>query len=326
MIYHDNAEKKKLQPQIFHIIIRLSYFNGDRMNLNQLKYFVAVAEHRSFTKAANQYYLSQTAITQQVRALEDTLGVRLLDRGSRPVSLTPAGRVFFKESKAILLRMETAVSRAKDASTGLVGALRIGYTKGYERSALSDRLRTFHRDHPNILLTCRRCDADTLAAGLLNQEFDVIFTWDSTNLRQNSAVETRLVERARLVAALYGGHPFSQRTALRREDLKNETILYMTPSSAGDSFGDAYFMQLYQKAGYQPNILLDSNDAESILMMVAAEEGVSILPAYCTAKLTNADNLVFLPLLGDEEVEEILAVWRRDDPSPALGQFIHQAL
>lgn len=296
------------------------------MNLNQLKYFVAVAEHRSFTKAATQYYLSQTAVTQQVRALEDSLGVRLLDRGSRPVALTPAGRVFLKEAKAILVRMETAVSRTRDASTGLVGALRIGYTKGYERSALSDRLRSFHRDHPNILLTCYRCDTDVLAAGLLNREFDVIFTWDSTNLRQDSAVETRLVERSRLVAALYGGHPFSQRTALRREELKNETILYMTPSSTGESFGDAYFMQLYQKAGYQPSILLRSNDAESILMMVAAEEGVSILPDYCTAKLTNAENLVFVPLLGEDEVEEILAAWRRDDDSPALRQFIRQAL
>lgn len=296
------------------------------MNINQLKYFVAVAEQRSFTKAATQYYLSQTAVTQQVRALEETLGVQLLDRNSRPVSLTPAGAVFLKEAKAILVRMDTAVSRAKDASTGVVGTVRIGYTKGYERSALSDKLRLFHRDHPNILLTCYRCDTDELAAGLLNQEYDVIFTWDSTNIRQEPQVEHRLVEHARLAVALYSSHPFAQRTALRREELKNETILFMTPSATGASFGDAHFMALYQRAGYQPNILLRSNDVESILMMVAAEEGISILPAYCTDKLTNADNLTFLPLLGDEETEEILAVWRKDDPSPALRRFIEEAI
>lgn len=296
------------------------------MNINQLKYFVAVAEQRSFTKAATQYYLSQTAVTQQVRALEETLGVQLLDRNSRPVSLTPAGAVFLKEAKAILVRMDTAVSRAKDASTGVVGTVRIGYTKGYERSALSDKLRLFHRDHPNILLTCYRCDTDELAAGLLNQEYDVIFTWDSTNIRQEPQVEHRLVEHARLAVALYSSHPFAQRTALRREELKNETILFMTPSATGASFGDAHFMALYQRAGYQPNILLRSNDVESILMMVAAEEGISILPAYCTDKLTNADNLTFLPLLGDEETEEILAVWRKNDPSPALRRFIEEAI
>ncbi len=294
------------------------------MNINQLRYFVAVAEHRSFTKAANQYYLSQTAVTQQVRALEDTLGVRLLDRNSRPVSLTPAGTVFLKEAKAILERMNSAVSRTRDASTGLVGSLRIGYTKGYERSNLSDRLREFHRDYPNILLTCFRCDTDMLAAGLLNGEYDVIFTWDSTNIRQDSQVETRLIEQARLVVALYGSHPFARRTALRRSELKNETIIFMSPSSTGASFGDDHFMQLYQQAGYHPSILLRSNDVESILMMVAAEEGISILPAYCTDKLINADNLLFVPLLGDEETEDILAAWRKDTDSQPLRHFLER--
>ncbi|MDY3282296.1 LysR family transcriptional regulator [Dysosmobacter sp.] len=292
------------------------------MNINQLKYFVAVAEQRSFTRAATQYYISQTAITQQVRALEESLGVRLLDRNSRPVSLTPAGTVFLKEAKAVLMRMETALSRTRDASAGLVGTIRIGYTKGYERSDLSNKLCGFHRAFPNILLICFRCDTDMLAAGLLNGEYDLIFTWDSTNLCREDRVESRLVERVRLVVALYGGHPFAQRASLRREDLKNETILYMTPSGTGDSFGDAYFMQLYQKAGYQPNILLRSNDTESILMMVAAEEGISILPAYCTDKLTNADNLVFVPLEGEEETEEILAAWRKGDDSIPLARFL----
>ena len=294
------------------------------MNINQLKYFVAVAEHRSFTKAANQYYLSQTAITQQVRALEATLEVQLFDRNSRPISLTPAGTVFLTEAKAILERMNTAISRAQAASTGLVGSLRIGYTKGYERSDLSDKLRSFHREYPNVLLTCFRHDTDMLAAGLLNHEYDIIFTWDSTNIRQNEELETRLIERARLVVALYASHPLAQRTFLLRSELKSETILFMTPSSTGESYGDAYFMQLYQNAGYQPNILLRSNDVESLLMMVAAEEGISIVPDYCTAKLDDAENLVFIPLVGDEEVEDILAVWHRDDSSLPLQHFVQR--
>ncbi len=293
------------------------------MNLNQLRYFVAVAEQRSFTKAANQYYLSQTAISQQIRALEDAIGVRLLDRDSRPVTLTPAGSVFFQEAKAILSRMDTALSRARDASTGLVGTLRVGYTKGYERSDLSNTLRAFHLEYPNVLITCHRCDTDVLAAGLLNGEYDIIFTWDSTNIR-TEAVEARVVERAPLVVALYGSHPFASRAALRRTELKNEPILYMSPSATGDSYGDSFFLSLYRQAGYQPNILLRSNDVESILMMVAAEEGISILPAYCTDKLTNADNLVFVPLTGAQEAEEILAVWRTADDSPPLRHFLQR--
>jgi DNA-binding transcriptional LysR family regulator len=292
------------------------------MNLNQLRYFVAVAEQHSFTKAAIQYYISQTAITQQVRALEDSIGLALIDRNKRPIALTPAGEVFLREAKAILLRTEIAISRTKDASAGMVGAIRIGYTKGYERSELSNKLRLFHREFPGILLTCFRCDTDTLASGLLNGDYDVIFTWDSTNLRQNPQVEFCLIEQARLVVALYATHPLAQHASLRRSDLQDETILYMTPSSTGNSFGDAYYMQLYQKAGYQPNILLRTNDIESVLMMVAAEEGISILPAYYTDKLSNAENLVFVPLDGEGETEEIILVWRKDNTSPALIKFL----
>lgn len=291
------------------------------MNLNQLKYFAAVAEYRSFTKAATQYYLTQTAVTQQIRSLETSVGAELIDRSKRPVSLTPAGIVFLKDAKAVIERMDTAFLRAKEASAGLVGSLRIGYTKGYERSNLSGYLCSFHRSHPNILLTCFRNDTDALAAGLLNGEYDIIFTWDSTNLCNDQRVEWKLVEQARLVAALYNSHPYAHRPFLRREELKNETILYMSPSGDRTSFGDSYFMQLYQNAGYQPDILLESADAESILMMVAAEEGISILPSYMTNKLIHADNLVFIPLEGKQEVEEIHAIWLKENSSQALAQF-----
>lgn len=292
------------------------------MNINQLKYFIAVAEYRSFTKAANQYYISQTAITQQVQALEETMDVQLIDRSRRPITLTPAGNVFLGEARAILERMNAAVGRVRDASTGLVGSLRIGYTKGYERSNLSNLLRAFHQEYPNILITCCRCDTDMLAAGLLNGDYDIIFTWDSTNILEEGQVDHRLVERVPLVVALYAGHPLSGRHTLNRKELRGESILYMSPSGMDDSFGDSRFMELYRKAGYQPNILFRSSDAESVLMMVAAEEGISILPSYVTSKLKDADNLVFIPLVGEEEYEEIIAVWKKDNPGQALVRFL----
>lgn len=298
-----------------------SHWEAD-MNLNQVRYFVSVAEHRSFTKAAEQHYISQTAITQQIQALEDKVGAQLINRNSRPIALTPAGRVFLKEARAILDRMDAAIWHTREASTGLVGALRVGYTKGYEHSSLSRRLRQFHREFPNIMITCYRCDTDMLASGLLNGEYDLIFTWDSTNLRREEKLEMRLVERVPLRVALYAQHRLAHRTMLSRSDLRGENILYMSPSGTGDSFGDAFYMQLYQKAGYQPNILIRSNDMESILMMVSAEEGVSIVPEYCTNWIASADNLMFIPLEGEGETEEILAAWRKADDNPALMRFL----
>ena len=294
------------------------------MHINQLKYFVAVAEHQSFTKAATQYYISQTAITQQIHALETAMGIELIDRSTRPISLTPAGQTFLTEARAILKHMDTAVWRTREASTGLMGSLRVGFTKGYEQSDLPRRLREFHREFPNILITCYRDDTDALAAGLLNMEYDIIFTWDSTDLRQEDSLQIRLVEKVPLYVAMYTSHPLARRPSLARGELKGETILFMSPSSGGDSFGDAYYVQLYQKAGYQPNILLRTSDYESIMMMIAAEQAICIVPEYCIGKLRSVDNITFCPLRGEEETEEILAVWHEKNLSPALRHFVER--
>lgn len=292
------------------------------MNLNQLRYFVSVAENGSFTKAAMNHYISQTAITQQIRALEESVGVKLLDRNSRPVALTAAGKVLLKEAREILGKMDAALLRTREASTGLEGELRLGYTKGYEHSDLPKHLRSFHREYPNVLVSCYRCDTDALAAGLITGEYDVIFTWDSTNLRQEDTLQMKVAERVPLRVALYANHPLAGRRELTRKDLKQENILFMSPSGTGDSFGDAFFMKLYQQAGYQPNILLRSNDMESILMMVAAEEGISIVPEYSHPWDVGAENVVFIPLSGEGEHEEILIVWRKHDENPILQHFI----
>ena len=292
------------------------------MNLNQLRYFVSVAETGSFTKAAMNHYVSQTAITQQIHSLEEIVGTKLLDRNNRPASLTAAGKVFLKEAREMLSKMDAALIRAREASTGLEGELRLGYTKGYEHSDLPKYLRSFHHEYPNVLISCYRCDTDMLASGLISGEYDVIFTWDSTNLRQEETLQLQVVEHVPLRVALYANHPLAKRKELTRKDLKQENILFMSPSGTGDSFGDAFYIRLYQQAGYQPNILLRSNDIESILMMVASEEGISIVPEYSHPWDVGTENVVFVPLSGKEETEEILIVWRKNDDNPALMHFI----
>lgn len=294
------------------------------MNLNQLKYFISVAEHQSFTKAANQFYISQTAITQQIQALETAVDTPLIDRTTRPISLTPSGKTFLIEAKSILRHMDTAIMRTREASKGLMGNIRIGYTKGYEQSSLPKRLRDFHKQYPNILITCYRNDTDMLASGIINKEYDIIFTWDSTDIRQESMLEIHDMETVPLYVAMHTRHPFARRENLTRQDLKGENILFMSPSSTGDSFGDAHYIDLYQKAGFQPNILLRTNDYESILMMVAAEEGISIIPEYCIGTLRSVNNITFRPLTGEEETEEVLAVWHKENVTPALQHFIDE--
>ncbi len=293
------------------------------MNLNQLKYFVSVADHLSFSYAADENYITQTAMTQQIRALEEDLGVKLIDRSTRPISLTPAGNTFIHDARRILKRMNDARERAREASSGITGTLRIGYIKGYERSALSDILRDFHRENPGILFTCNRNTSDRLASMLQTGECDVIFTWDSTNLRGAEEYEAVEIEAAKLMAILYASHPLSQRKTIERIDLKGEPIIYMSPSELSDNYGDSLFMDLYRRAGYLPEIVCRSTDVESILIMVAAEEGISIMPDYCVKKINNAEGLVFVPMQGEGEVEMIHAIWKKENESLALRSFLN---
>lgn len=149
-------------------------------------------------------YYADRLITQQIHALEDSLGVPLFDRTSRPITLTPAGSAFLNDARSILDRIDQAVNRIQEVSTGMVGTLRIGYTKGFERSNFSSSLRFFHNKYPNILVSCYRRNTDLLAAGLLKDEYDIIFTWDSTELVKNDSIEYRLIERSPLMVAVYG--------------------------------------------------------------------------------------------------------------------------
>ena len=291
------------------------------MNQTQLKLFIAAAENRSFTKTAEQFFITQAAVTQHIQALETTLGCELFDRRKRPVRLTQAGQNFYTDARKLLRQMDAAAARAKEAAAGESGSLHIGFLKGYERSDLSVSARRFHRAHPNVFLTFERKSSDQLASGLIQGRYDIIYTWDSTNLRQNPEVAWRQTDRIRLVAALYTGHPLAGRMQISRAELRGEDILYMSPSGDFESFGDSVFIRLYQESGYQPNFLYRTSDMEVILTMVAAEEGISILPDYFTNKLAGADNLVFIPLIGEHEHEEIDAVWRRDNPNPLVAAW-----
>ena len=122
---------------------------------------------------------------------------------------------------------------------------------------------------------------------------------------------------------MYSSHPLANRKELKREDLKDDTILIMSPSGKNDSFGDIHFMKLYEKAGYHPKVLLKSNDIESILMMIDAEEGVAVIPSYSVEKLTNIENIVFIPLQGEDEFEDIYMIWKESSSNPALNCLIN---
>ena len=112
------------------------------MNTRQIEYFLAVAEELSFTRAAEKMYVSQTAVTQQIQALEELMGVKLLNRTKKQVELTLAGQVFQQEGRQILQHIENAFAHARDASEGMTGGMKIGFAN-YAGNILSNSLQEF---------------------------------------------------------------------------------------------------------------------------------------------------------------------------------------
>ena len=288
------------------------------MTLTQLEYFISVAELKSFTKAAERHSVTQTAITQQIRGLEEALGVQLVDRASRPIRLTVAGQTFLQDARGVLERMRYARTRVSAATTSVTGTMSLGYVKGYERSNLSKVMKKFHRIYPNIFISCYRREEKELQTGVKKGTYDLIFTWNTDS--EDDTLDSTEVEKSGLSVVLYPSHPLANRSALLRENLKEEKLLcYMSDNGMPS---DGSYQLLDTKSGDDPDIIFYSSDVESILMMVAAEEGISLIPTVLLKDVPNPEHLVFVPLRSEQEESSVKAVWRKENESFALKQFL----
>ncbi len=291
------------------------------MTTNQLTYFISVAECLNFTAAAKKHYISQTAITQSVQALEEQLGLQLFDRSRRKVELTPAGKVFLQEARAILEAERHAIEKAEAAAAGILGGIRIGYVKGYENPDFGRILRDFHQQHRDISIELCRENYLDLLLHLEQNKYDVILNicYSNTDL---SAFSQKVIASYPLYAVLYPGHPLAGEKAILRKRLKDEDFLiskfYEDPTARGYILPDKY-----ADSGFIPRVVATSPDMETLLLMVSAHMGITILPENAIAHLKDSGDFVLLPLTGKHEHIEVKAIWKEDNTNPALAKFLH---
>ncbi len=294
------------------------------MNIRQLEYFVAVSEVLNFTNAAKQFYISQTAVTQQIKALENEIGVKLFNRNNRNVELTPAGKIFLDDAKAIIRRTEDAVERAKKADTIFTGHINIGFVKGYEKTNLSDILSDFYIKYPNISFKFFRENMADLYDGILDNTLDVviniIFTKDDLQ-----DVETHVVCQYPLIAVLPNSHPLAHRSMIKRSDLKGYPLVDIKISES--RYGETKtILNAFTKAGFMPNVNYVSDDIETSILAVSAGFGYALLPAYITDALSARENVVTVPIEGEEKQITIVAAWHKNNKNPALEKFLQHCL
>lgn len=293
------------------------------MQLRQLEYFIAVSEHLNFTKAAKQFYISQTAVTLQIKALEEELGVKLFQRTNRKVELTPAGKTFLDDARAIIRRARDAAERAKKADTGLTGQLNIGYVKGYEKAFLPDVLSEFHATYPNISLSLYRDNVAELYDGIFGGDLDLIFNilYSFDDMEDMKEMEYVVLKEYPLLAVMPVSHPLSHRTLIRREELKGYPLVDIKKNE--NKYGEVKTItNAFAKAGFMPDVQYVSDDIETSILAVAAGLGYALLPSYITDSIAIQEKVTVIPIEGEEHQIPVIAAWNKTNSNPARERFL----
>lgn len=283
------------------------------MDLRQLEYFVAVAEERNFTRAAERVHISQSGVSAQIRQLERELGAELFDRSARIATLTVAGKAALEHARATLAAAG-AVGRSVDEVTGLIrGRLTVGMVIGCTITPLFDALAAFHRAHPGVELSLQEDNSDRLIDGVRAATIDLALVGTATATPDGLDALTIISER--LVAAVPAGHPLATRRHVRLRDLADHPIVCMPPGTGLR----AVFDQACAARHVQPVVALQASAADAIADLAARGLAVAILSESMAARYD--DRLTALTI-DDVDAPALLALVWKGTHNPALRELL----
>ena len=293
------------------------------MNLNQLEYFISVAELKNFTHAARQHYISQTAISQQIKSLEKTIGVALFVRDKHSVELTAAGKVYLGEAKKVVQHANNAMRLARLASAGLHGEITIGFVTGYGKGGLASYLHAFYSTFPNVKVNLQRSNSSVLLQNVVKGTCDVIFVI-SSHVHGKFSLARKFITSYPIMAVLPKAHPLASSEKLEYSALEGESFIMMDPADQPkEQMQEA--LLVYKRAGYIPNIVAADGEDETVMLMVASGIGIAIMPEYITQHYANSSTLKILPIVkpdGTSETLDFEMLWSESNKNPALGHFL----
>jgi DNA-binding transcriptional LysR family regulator len=276
--------------------------------LRQLRYFVAVAEHLSFTRAAAELHIAQQSLSQQIAALERHVGVRLFDRDTRGTRLTAAGAALLPGARDVLSRTEEAVAAAQRAATERIS---LGFLTSTANYMLPAVVRAVRDRLPHVQPSTHDLPIDALVAGLRDGRIDVAFTRPPLV----ADLATRTITSEPVCAVLPAGHPLAARPTLTLADLADADWV-LTPRESWPPWHEKYDRD-FAAAGFQPRVVQRAAGVPSLLGLVAAGVGVTRLARSATS--IRRSGVVFVPLAG--EVAETVLAWNPARDHPILGHL-----
>ncbi len=259
--------------------------------------------------------MSQPPLSQQIRALERELGVELLIRNRRRVELTAPGETFLQEARSILSSVDSAVELTRRAARGDVGQLSIGFVGSATYTRLPDILRTFRDHHPEVQLRLRELTTAAQLQSLRTERIDVGFIRPPVS-GDLLCVET--IQREPVVVALPEGHELTRRRLLGLTDLLDEQFILIARREAPglrDSIAGAM-----AQVGGAPAVIQEVAEVQTIIGLVAAGLGISLVPASVAA--LERHGVAYRPLMEPAPTVELALAWRREDRSPIVERFL----
>lgn len=286
------------------------------MELRHLRYFITVAEELHFSRAAERLQIAQPPLSQQIRSLEEELGVQLFKRTKRRVQLTDAGQIFLEEVRRALTQVDQAVRAAQRASRGEIGRLAVGVNGSATHSFLPKIFRVFRERFPCVELVLHELASHQQVQGISDNRIDVGFLW-LPNV-DDSALSFMSIWREPLVVALPETHPLADLSEIPLPALIGEPFV-LPPRQLGPGFY-SQIITLCQQAGFNPKVVQEAMLMQTIVSLVAGGVGVALVPA----SLQNLQKVgvVYKDLQGQSLELEMAAVWRQDNSSQVLQEFL----
>lgn len=292
------------------------------MDIRQLRYFIAVAEHLSFTEAAKHLFVSQPSLSQQIAELEKQIGVRLFIRDRHSVSLTAAGMVLLKEAKEIVARSSDAIRMAREADAGITGNLKIGILGHAERRILPRIIANFHHKYPQINLVFEYFSLGVLDKALQHGQVDLGFTLviESTSLPQ---ISLKKIFTDSLCLVVPRSHALANESLINYSHIPliaRETIVFEQQLVA--SRGYENLLRICVNRCFSPNVLQVPN-LLAVLLSVECGLGVSILPSVIP-KTYRSPFIRYVDILGNDTRVDLALAWHTNNNNPSIPLFLQE--
>jgi DNA-binding transcriptional LysR family regulator len=291
------------------------------IDLKQLKYFLAVAEEKSFSRAAERLHISQPPLSQQIMKLESELGVKLFARTTRTFELTVAGKALMSEAAELLGKMRMTIDTIRQIDRGEVGRLRVGIVGSAMWGPIPSLLEEFQTKFPRVTWTLHELGPTLQYEALRAKQVDVGF-WREPKLNEDDLkadnLRQELCFREDVCVAINEHHPLAKQEAIELMDIADEPMLTLALDKS--SF-PRYLIQCCVKAGFQPTIFQEASEPQTLLAMVGAGLGVALLPE--TTSRIGWPGVVFLPIRSNPPSANLYITYTTLDDAPVVRAFLN---